>query len=90
MPAIDNYTLRRLLEKTPQVGVESRCVASVAYDEISFELDVTFVGPPDGGSGTWRYSAVPLATYVDFMEASSLGQYFNLYIRNQFSGTRIS
>lgn len=89
MPTIDNYTLRRLLEKSPQVGFESRCVASIAYDEITFELDVTFVGSPGGGSGTWRFNGVSLATYVDFEQSQSRGKYFNLYIRNQYQGVKI-
>ncbi len=89
MPVIDNYTLRRILDKTPSVSVESRCVANIDYNEETFEMDVTFVGPPGGGSGTWRYTAVPLAVYVDFSQASSQGQYFNLYIRNSYESEQL-
>lgn len=53
------------------------------------DLTVTFVGPPNGGYGVYKYKDVPLNVYVDFAGASSQGQYFNLYIKNQFAYERI-
>ena len=90
MPAIDTYTLRRLLEKTVEtgsarnVGLESRCVSSLDYDLEKQEMICVFVH-----RGTYRYFDVPLDTFVDFAQAESQGRYFNLYIREQFRYERI-
>lgn len=96
MPKLDNTTLRRLLQRKKEIpsGVESRCVASLDYEPfeeggLSGDLIVTFVGPPEGGVGTYKYHDVPLNVYVDFSEAFSMGQYFNLYIRNQYAYERV-
>jgi KTSC domain len=97
MPKIDNTTLRRLLQRKKEIptGVESRCVASLDYEPFveggtTGDMTVTFVGPPNGGYGTYKYKDVPLNVYVDFAGAASQGQYFNLYIKNQFAYERIS
>jgi hypothetical protein len=51
----------------------------VHYDEDANELDITFV------SGTvYRYAGVPLATYVDLLEADSHGEFFNENIKDVF------
>jgi hypothetical protein len=96
MPTLDNTTLRRLLQRKKEIpsGFESRCVASLDYEPfsegaLSGSLTVTFVGPPGGGRGTYRYKDVPLDVYVDFAGATSQGQYFNLYIRNQYAYERV-
>ena len=91
MASIDTYTLRRLLEKTKEtgsnrtVGLESRCVSSLDYDLENQVMTVTFTA-----RGTYRYSEVPLETYVDFAGAESQGRYFNLYIRERFPTERIA
>jgi len=83
-------SLRRVL--TPK---ESRCVADLIFTPLEMDLsigdlDVVFVGPPNGGAGTWRYSEVPVDEYMNFRDASSRGTYFNLYIRDQYSSERIN
>lgn len=87
MPIIDNNTLRRLLEKNPSVGYESTCVGDHSYDFETLELSITFPGvfPGRGGSGTYIYEGVPVEVYTDFSGASSMGTYFNLYIKNQYN-----
>ena len=97
MSTIDNTTLRRLLNRREEIpsGVESRCVASLDFipdelDPLIGDLIVEFVGPPNGGVGTYKYQNVPLNVYVDFSGAESQGRYFNLYIRDQFAYERVS
>lgn len=87
MPAIDNTTLRRLLQRKSEIpaGVESRCVATYDYDLESNELTVVFQA-----RGTYKYRNFPLAEFVDFANSFSLGQYFNLYIRDQYSFERLA
>ena len=83
MPVIDNYTFRRLLEKTKEtgsnrtVGLESRCVSSLDYNLETQEMTCVFIE-----RGTYKYWPVPLNVYVDFAQAESQGRYFNLYIRD--------
>jgi hypothetical protein len=87
MPAVDTYTLRRLLNRKKEIpqGVESRCINSIDYDYEQSKLTINFVE-----RGTYEYYNVPLDVYVDLAEASSQGQYFNLYIRNAgYSFSRI-
>lgn len=83
-------SLRKVL--TPR---ESRCVADLIFTPNEFDLsigdlDVVFVGPPNGGAGTWRYQDVPVGEYENFRDASSQGTYFNLYIRDQYQNERIN
>jgi len=96
VPAIDNTTLRRLLKRKEEIpsGVESRCVAQLDFEPgetgVIGDLIVTFVGPPNGGVGIYKYHEVPLNVYVDFAGASSQGRYFNLYIKDQYSYERVA
>lgn len=96
MPAISSRTLVELRSRLPEsVGFESRCVESHDFqitDEELAEGDLTivFVGPPNGGAGTYIYHNVSLTEYVDFAKASSLGTYYNLYIKDRYSFERIS
>lgn len=95
MPAkrLNVETLASLRKRlTPR---ESRAIADLDWTPGEFDvsvgdLDVTFVGPPGGGAGTWRYSDVPIGEYESFRDAASRGTYFNLYIRDQYSNERIN
>lgn len=83
-------SLRRVLQPR-----ESRAIADLVFTPSEFDLsmgdlDVTFVGPPGGGAGTWRYAEVPISEYESFRDAASQGTYFNLYIRDQYSNERIN
>lgn len=94
MPKIDTYTLRKILqggEAISEHAVESRCVQSFDYDLESETLSVTFPGTDGkGGAGTWQYNGFPLDEFVIFATSSSLGTYFNLYIRGRYQTTRIN
>ena len=87
MPIVDNTTLRRLLNRKSEIpsGVESVCVDKLDYDLEENTLTVQF-----HERGTYEYYHVPLPVYVDFSQASSQGRYFNLYIRDNYSYTRIA
>ena len=86
MPRVDNNTLRRLLDKDhDESRPESTAINSIDYDPDSSKLTVEF-----HKRGTYEYYDVPLDTYVDFQQSSSHGTYFNLYIRDQFTFTRIA
>lgn len=91
MPTISTYTLRRLLEpliengKNRNVALESKVVQTLDYDPEEETLTLEFVH-----RGTYKYSGVPLDTYVDFATAESQGRYFNLYIRDKFPYEKVS
>lgn len=95
MPRLDSVTLLRILEVTKKSGNAygdlnaSRCVASLDYsleDESGRgDLTINFVN-----RGSYIYHEVPLDVYVDLAGAGSQGQYFNLYIRDNYSYERIS
>lgn len=93
MPIVDNDTLRDLLDKSkPSGGHASRCVNSYDYNLETETLSITFPGNEPGargGGGTWEYEGVPLEEFVNFVQASSLGTYFNLYIRDRYSANRV-
>jgi|HubBroStandDraft_3_1064219.scaffolds.fasta_scaffold79655_2 hypothetical protein len=99
MPNISQGTLRQLLAATNLATnasgnlsnnlSASRCVRSLDFqltDESGRgDLQVDFMQ-----RGSYVYHDVPLDTYVDFAQAGSQGQYFNLYIRDQYDYERIS
>jgi hypothetical protein len=64
--------------------VESDAIRIVTYDEIAFELDVTFAS-----GKTYRYSGVPRHVYKELIAAESHGRYFNTYIRDRYRYRRI-
>jgi hypothetical protein len=64
---------------------ESTCVARATYDDTSETLTIAFQK-----RGTYRYFNFSLAEYINFAEASSRGQYFNLYIRDQYPYERVN
>jgi len=59
--------------------VQSSVMTYVHYDEEAAELDVTFVS-----GKIYRYFGVPLATYIDLLDADSLGEFFNQNIKDAF------
>lgn len=59
--------------------VQSSVITYVHYDEDAAELDITFVS-----GKVYRYVGVPLATYVDFLDAKSHGEFFNRRIKDVF------
>lgn len=96
MPSIDTHTLYELRRRLPEsVGFESRCVASHDFqlndpeEGTDGELTIVFTGPPNGGAGTYKYHNFPLSEYALFAQASSLGKYYNDYIKDRYSYERI-
>jgi hypothetical protein len=59
--------------------VQSSVMIYVHYDEETAALDVTFVS-----GKIYRYAGVPLATYVDLLDAESKGEFFNENIKDLF------
>jgi len=59
--------------------VQSSVMTYVHYDEESAELDITFVS-----GKIYRYFGVPLATYIDLLDAESLGEFFNQNVKDAF------
>jgi hypothetical protein len=59
--------------------VISSAIARIEYDELSRELQVTFVG-----GRTYTYYDVPRDVYVGFVNAPSKGQYFNDRIKDRY------
>lgn len=81
MPSIDQYTLRRLLDKDlslTQVSA-STCVADLDYEVFGEVLTVKFQK-----RGTYIYKGVSVEEFVLFAGASSPGRFFNLYIRDRY------
>jgi hypothetical protein len=66
-------------------NVDSTCLAVVAYDDDNETLDLTF--SKDGA--IYRYDGVDYRMYRRLMTAWSKGLFFNNYIRNKFSYTRV-
>lgn len=64
--------------------VASSNIVSVGYDAPSETLEVEFQ------SGTvYQYYNISQATYVQFMEAPSKGQFFSVYIKNAYPYSRV-
>lgn len=83
MPVINNSILRELLDKKP-IARDSMCVESIDYDWESNDLTVNFQQ-----RGSYVYHGVSLETFSEFGSAYSMGTYFNLYIRDQYSYERV-
>lgn len=60
--------------------VESSVIKSVGYNEDKQLLEVQFL---ETGK-IYQYNHVPLEEYFDFMDAKSLGEYYNREIRTKY------
>lgn len=69
------------MNRTP---VSSKSVASVGYDANTLTLEVEFKDGP-----VYQYFDVPDAVHQEMMRASSIGQYLNANIKNQYRYARI-
>jgi KTSC domain len=64
--------------------VQSRSLASIAYDQHEAILQIEFRG------GTlYQYFHVPRQTYQDLLQADSKGTYFNRHVRSIFLHARL-
>ena len=60
--------------------VSSSAITSIEHNEFTRELHVTFTG-----GRTYIYYDVPRDVYERFISASPKGQFFNAYIKDQYS-----
>lgn len=70
------------MERQP---VSSSSLASVGYDPGSETLEVEFVAT----GKVYEYYNVPQFMYERLVEASSIGQFFNVEIKNAYSSNPI-
>jgi hypothetical protein len=59
------------------IRVRSSKIKAVGYEQDSQTLGVCFQG-----GGEYHYSGVPQRVYDDLLFASSVGQYFDRYVKN--------
>ena len=59
--------------------VSSSAITRIEYNEITRELHITFTS-----GKTYAYHGVPRDLYERFLRASSKGQFFNDYIKDQY------
>jgi hypothetical protein len=63
--------------------VRSSAIVSVGYDAASQVLEMEFT---DGD--VYQYHDVPEATYVDLLDAPSIGQFVNTVVKEMFRYTK--
>lgn len=61
------------------ISLSSSAIAAVGYDAASSTLIVEF-----RGGRTYRHPGVPVAVYLELVNASSPGSYYNAYIRSRY------
>ena len=66
-----------VLMYTTLVSVNSSCIRAVGYD--GYTLTVEF-----HSGRTYDHPGVHYSVYVEFMNASSMGRYYNRYIRGRY------
>lgn len=59
--------------------VISTAIARIEYDDLSYELRITFVT-----GNTYAYDGVPCDVYERFLQAESKGSFFNDHIRDGY------
>jgi hypothetical protein len=62
----------------------SSLISDYGYDNKTQELDIRFVSGP-----TWRYSGVPLDTFLEFLRSGSKGKHFNANIKGKFPEEKV-
>jgi hypothetical protein len=60
--------------------VASSAIQSIEFDELTNRLRITFTS-----GKTYTYYAVPRSVYEGFLNAPSKGEFFNEYIKDQYS-----
>ncbi len=66
--------------------VKSSVIKSIGYNEDKQLLEVEIV---DSGR-VYQYKVVPLEIYLNFVEAESLGKYYNEIIKPGFDGEEVT
>lgn len=70
---------------TMQSTPDSTCFSEVGYDEQAQALYVVF----RNSGAKYRYDNVPQNVWNSLINSSSLGRYFNSYIKGHYNHTRI-
>jgi KTSC domain len=65
-------------------SVKSSNIASVGYDKKTSTLEIEF-----HHGGVYQYYHVPEQTYNSFMSANSKGQYFYIYIKENYQYKKV-
>jgi len=65
-------------------NVESSAISALGYDERESVLIVEFTH-----GRSYEYWEVPPSIAFDFIEADSVGKYYNAYIKGQFLGVEV-
>lgn len=65
------------------VYLDSSAIRAADYNERTLVLAITFTS-----GNTYDYYGVPKSVYLGLISAASAGQYFNAYIRDQYSSNR--
>lgn len=69
------------MNRTP---VSSSNIASIGYDNGTSTLEVEFVG-----GSVYQYFDVPERVYLEFMRASSKGQFLHAHIKDVYRYSRV-
>lgn len=73
-----------IMEQPVMHEVQSSNIARVGYDETNSIVWIEFIN-----GSMYVYFDVPIVTYNELKEASSVGSYFNRNYKNQFAYQRI-
>ena len=65
--------------------VSSSNIASIGYEPATQTLEVEFLG-----ARVYQYYGVPEPMHRQIMQAPSVGKFFNAYIKNGYSYSRVS
>ena len=69
---------------TPMFPIKSSQISYIGYDRVTKELFVTFKN-----DSTYKYEDVPQEVFKKLLGASSVGNYFSTWIKNEYKFTRI-
>ena len=62
--------------------VESSNIASIGHDGSILEVEFN-------SGAVYQYENVPIATYVELLQAESVGKYFNKNIKSRYNYRRV-
>lgn len=72
------------------VAVKSTNIASLGYDALTKELQVTFKDKDDKPTSTYSYADVPEDVALSLRHASSVGKYFGDNVRGKFATAKLA
>lgn len=64
-------------------------VNSSDLEEIGYDADTSTLVVEFKSGNTYRYSEVPQSVYDDLINSSSIGKYFNQFIKGNYSYSKI-